>query len=112
MIQFKNLGQPGGVRLDGVRPVTLRAMAAAAEVFAREGAALVVTSVVDGLHMEGSKHYTGEAFDCRSKHLPDYETKLRVLGALEEALGKDFDVLLELVGDDSEHLHLEFDPKG
>jgi hypothetical protein len=112
VIQFKNLGQPGGVRLNGVRPVTLRAMAAAAEVFAREGAALVVTSVVDGLHMEGSKHYTGEAFDCRSKHLPDYETKLRVLGALEAILGRDYDVILERRGDPSEHFHIEHDPKG
>jgi hypothetical protein len=108
MIEFK----PGVLFGPGVTPAILRAMASAAEIFEREGLPLVVTSVRDGKHMKGSLHYLGAAFDCRSKHIPDYETKLRVLGALEAILGRDYDVILERRGDPSEHFHIEHDPKG
>jgi hypothetical protein len=108
VIEFK----PGVLFGPGVTPAILRAMASAGEIFAKEGRPLVVTSVRDGKHMKDSLHYHGAAFDCRSKHLPDYETKLRVLGALEAILGRDYDVILERRGDPSEHFHIEYDPKG
>ena len=64
----------------------------------------VVTSVRDGTHMEGSKHYTGEASDFRiwwftDKLLRDFAREL------QRRLGKEWDVVIE-----SSHLHVEYDP--
>jgi hypothetical protein len=65
----------------------------------------VVTSVSDGKHKEGSKHYSDpcEASDFRIWYLQD---PLGFVKKLECRLGDDFDVILEHT-----HLHVEYDPK-
>lgn len=64
-----------------------------------------ITSGLDGKHMRGSKHYTGDAFDVRTNNVPT--EKLAPLKSLiAERLTSDFDVILE-----SDHFHIEFDPK-
>jgi len=80
-------------------------------VFQRHGFECVVTSCNDSVHMEGSKHYTNEAFDVRSKHLPDAATKLIIFTEIKEALTKDFDFIFENEGTPNEHFHLEYQVK-
>jgi hypothetical protein len=69
------------------------------------GAEAVITSGKDGVHSEKSLHYSGKAFDFRTRHVEDDEL-LKVVKALKAQLGPDFDVVLEI-----DHLHVEWDPK-
>ena len=66
---------------------------------------IVVTSVLDGKHKSGSKHYVGEAFDIRvwiytAEQLKD------LLPSIQRSLGKNYDVINE-----NDHIHIEYDPK-
>lgn len=65
---------------------------------------VVVTSVLDGRHKAGSKHYEGNAFDLRTWIYTEMEVSLFV-GELQRALGVDYDVINEV-----DHIHVEFDP--
>jgi hypothetical protein len=69
----------------------------------------IVTSCNDSQHMSGSKHYSGAAFDFRTKHTG----RSQAIGdAVRKELGPlGFDVLLEDLGGLNEHLHVEYDPK-
>lgn len=65
----------------------------------------VVTSVCDGRHMLGSKHYEGLAADFRISHVfPGSVPK--IVSELKADLGAEFDVVLE-----KDHIHVEYDPK-
>lgn len=68
------------------------------------GLEMVITSGSDGVHMTGSRHYTGEAIDLRIMAL-DVKDKIRLRSALASVLGVNFDVVLEM-----DHLHIEYDP--
>jgi hypothetical protein len=67
---------------------------------------IYVTSGNDGQHMPGSKHYTDEALDFRSRHLTAEQQAAWVL-AIRRRLGSHYDVVLE---HNPEHLHVEYDP--
>jgi hypothetical protein len=99
-----------GASLDNTRAVLWWGVAIAAEVFERAGSDLIITSGTDGAHRPGSFHYSGEAVDLRSHHLPD-EIKSSVLVDLARALGPDWDVILEHPDGPAEHYHLEYDPR-
>lgn len=65
----------------------------------------VITSACDGKHGRNSLHYKGLATDYRTwvickKLRPELANRVR------QALGPDFDVVLE-----DTHLHVEYDPK-
>lgn len=92
-----------GVRLLGIRPEMVVAIMVAQEVYRANGADLAVTSVIDGTHSRASKHYTGCGVDLRTRHLQD---PAKVHRELKDALGEDFDVILE-----DDHIHVEYDPK-
>jgi hypothetical protein len=98
----------GGVDLRGITPETVLGVLVAAQVYHDHGVPLVLTSVRDGKHMEGSMHYIGAAVDCRlpSRYTGETRDDVRIRNELAEALGPQFDVLLE-----ADHIHLEFDPK-
>lgn len=66
---------------------------------------IVVTSLLDGGHGEGSEHYDGNAGDIR-RWLYKGRTLLLFVGNLRENLGDDYDVVLE-----NTHIHIEYDPK-
>lgn len=66
---------------------------------------VTITSVLDGKHKEDSKHYDGDAFDMRTFIYTVKEINA-LAPALREALGPDYDVVLE-----ADHIHIEFDPK-
>jgi hypothetical protein len=68
-------------------------------------ATCTITSGSDGTHMTGSLHAKGNALDYRTSHLTS-EQRSKVAAACKEALGENFDVVLE-----SDHLHVEYDPK-
>lgn len=68
------------------------------------GKEMVITAIFDGKHMEGSKHYAGNAFDMRRW---DIGGKVKeFISALKTSLGTDYDVVNEAT-----HIHVEFDPK-
>lgn len=100
------------VKVDGVTKECILGMAAADRVISlmynRE---MVVTSVADGIHRNGSKHYEGNAFDIRTwtnsvsgvQMTNGAKNLLRY--CLEAALGDDWDVVTEAT-----HIHCEYDP--
>ena len=66
---------------------------------------MVITSGNDSRHLPGSKHYTDEALDFRTKTLT--KTQQRALtDTVKRRLGRHYDVILE-----SDHLHIEYDPE-
>ena len=101
MIRFKD-----DVSLFGVRPEIVLAIFVAHEVYRDIGKELVVTSCRDGKHSPGSRHWIGYAVDLRTRHLTPTEA-LDVRDELADRLTDEFDVVLE-----SNHLHVEVDPKG
>ena len=69
----------------------------------------VITSANDAKHSAASLHYKGGALDFRTKTYAGDKQALR--DEIKAALGQDFDVVLEALGEDNEHLHVEHDPK-
>ena len=65
----------------------------------------MITSVTEGKHSKGSRHYIGCAMDIRIRNMAKADPK-KCVKALKMALGKDFDVVLE-----RHHIHIEYDPK-
>ena len=75
---------------------------------------MVITSANDGEHhgngSNNSLHYENKAWDIRTHHLTGQE-KLAMEQFLKRELGDEWDVLMEGVGTDMEHEHVEYDPK-
>lgn len=75
------------------------------------GVDLVLTSLADSQHKQGSKHPSGQAVDIRTKDLKSAE-KRDLKSYLQSSLShQGYDVFLEKVGTKDEHLHIEYDPK-
>lgn len=68
------------------------------------GVEMVITAIFDGTHMEGSKHYTGNAFDVRRWYVGSRVKEF--IARLKTALGPNYDVVNEPT-----HIHIEYDPK-
>ena len=71
---------------------------------------LMVTSANGSQHMTGSRHYSDEALDWRTKGpientMRSRERKLRFRKRFQELLGDRFTVMLEGSGKAHEHLH-------
>ena len=69
----------------------------------------VITSMNDGVHMRKSLHYENLAFDLRTYYFKggyQGDEAKEFHKDLKEALGPDWDVLLEKT-----HIHVEFDPE-
>jgi hypothetical protein len=88
----------------GVKPRNLIIAAAIANVAQELNITLTVTSGIDGKHMVDSKHYIGEALDIRTRGVESYRKD--VIKNLKIRLGMDYDVI-----DESDHIHVEYDPK-
>ncbi len=107
MIRFKK-----GVSMRGVRGAAFLILAKAESIWDKSlnnqdffGVDLVVTSARDGKHMIGSKHYEGMALDLRIRDFAKNEEKTAAK-FLQRRLGRHYDVVLE-----SDHIHVEYDPK-
>ena len=95
-----------GVRLSDLKPQTLMAVMVAWAIFAILGAnEFILTSVNDSVHSPKSLHRFGYAVDVRIWVLPEPK-RIMATRKIADALGDDFDVVLE-----SDHLHIEYDPK-
>jgi len=93
--------QLAGLNTDAMLPAIRAANRAA-------GGVATITSALDGQHMNGSKHFTGEALDFRRVDWPafnDSEAAAAQADAIAAELGDQYDVLLEQT-----HVHVEFDP--
>ena len=92
-----------GVDLRGLSPQMAIAYTIAALIYAGHGKRCRITSGVEGKHGPNSLHYKGQALDLGTR---DYQEQLQVMirDELREALGEQFDVVLE-----SDHIHLEWD---
>lgn len=84
-----------------VRPVR-RILSTLDRIFKRHSECLVITSTYEGNHSPSSLHYSNEAIDIR---LPVVE-RINILKDIKDALGEDFDVVVEI-----DHIHIEHDPK-
>ena len=88
----------------GVSPKNLIIAAALANESFTVTFPVVITSGTDGTHMKGSKHYTGEALDMRTRNFPEGQLK-PFMDRLQTRLGEDYQLILEV-----DHLHIEYDP--
>ncbi len=100
MISFKD-----GVSIRGGDPLPF-ILAVVSSVLDEHGFDTIITSVIDGTHGRGSRHYVRLAMDFRTRHIPEH-MRQQIHGLVKDALGAEFDVLLEPT-----HLHVEYDPKG
>ena len=75
----------------------------------QQACSTTITSANDSKHGTDSLHYQGCALDFRTKDFIGDKTAL--LTAVRESLGAQFDCLIEDLGLDNEHLHIEWDPK-
>lgn len=86
----------------------------------------VCTSCMDSNHGTKSLHYAGAALDIRTKTLADLNEKEKFASTVAKCLnasetsrsdkliiwrGPEWDVLLEDISTENEHLHVEHDPK-
>ncbi len=101
MIKLKS-----GVSLKGLKPEMLAGLLIVNSVYSEMGYHTIVTSCNDGKHSRGSLHYVGLAVDTRTRNIPTAEQKDKLKDDVAEALGWEFDVVLE-----SDHLHVEYQPK-
>lgn len=89
----------------GVAPHNLIIAAGIANTAQELGLELVITSGTDSVHMKGSKHYTGDALDMRTSNLTPEQLKA-VMASIQARLGKAYQLIRE-----TDHLHIEYDPK-
>lgn len=89
----------------GIRPEMAIAVLIVHGVYQNNGHDVVITSAVDGRHSRNSLHYTGAAVDIRIREI-SVSIVGKIVQELKEALGHQFDVVLE-----EDHIHIEFQPK-
>ncbi len=94
-----------GVSVTGIRPEVILGLMIADSVYEKHNFELVVTSVADGRHSQTSLHYAGCAADLRTRSVPE-RLRRTVRNEIKNALGVDFDVVLE-----KDHIHLEWQPR-
>lgn len=112
MLSFKS-----NVKLDGLSPQIVAAMSVVYYMFSEYTKDVVVTSVNDSTHGTTSLHKYGRAMDFRTKNLFMQSIGSQRVDALNHLRDRiamalpGYDVVLEDVNKDNEHLHVEYDPK-
>ncbi|MCK9282015.1 MAG: hypothetical protein M0P71_15435 [Melioribacteraceae bacterium] len=94
-----------GVRMNGVSHELIIAFIIVNEVFRYFDYQFVVTSVTDSKHSNKSLHYSGNAFDLRTRHIKDSKMIDSIVNVIKQRLGKHYDVILE-----TDHIHIEYQP--
>lgn len=94
-----------GVQLKNISPQIVLAATICNSVYQENGYECVITSMSDGTHSNRSLHYFGDAVDLRIRNVPKNQWE-NLTNLLKEALGSEFDVVLE-----SNHIHVEYDPR-
>lgn len=98
-----------GVRLKDLSPQMVMAALIIYSIYYDRGIECVITSANDSKHSTNSLHYKGNALDIRTRNWDGDKKWLRE--EIDDCLGQDFDVVLEGLGTENEHLHVEYDPK-
>lgn len=94
-----------GVRFSSPEMAMMHASLMVSAVCSQFSVEFVVTGGIEE-HQHPSLHVTGGALDYRTRELRDDASKRLFAVVVEERLGDGFDVVLE-----SDHLHVEYDPK-
>lgn len=94
-----------GVIINGIKPEMMLVITIAQEFYKDLKIDCVITSCCDGKHSSTSLHYVGYALDFRTRNMNNFQQKL-LLESLKNQLTKEYDIILE-----SNHLHVEFQPK-
>lgn len=103
-----------GVSLKGLQPQMCVAMMVVEDCYQRQVPAheVWITSANDGTHGVDSLHKLNgicRALDFRTKDYSGNKEELR--NDIKVSLGDEFDVVLEHLGGEQEHIHVEYDPK-
>ena len=93
-------------RVRGLQPEMILAIMVANDVYAQYDIICVITEGTGAKHRRGSLHYVGLAIDLRTRNIPP-NLREPVAQQIRVALGEEYDVVLE-----SDHIHIEFQPKG
>lgn len=101
------------VKLDNLSTQILLAMFITERLFVKLGFEFTITSVSDGKHSVASLHYIGNAFDIRTRHLPESVNRGLIVNQLKSLLTSDYDVVYEhnTANPENEHIHVEYQPK-
>ena len=105
IIKGGNMKIKNSVSLRGLSPQMAIACIVIEMEFNEYGVRPVITSGCDSVHGKGSRHYSGQALDFRTRDVNSDDMVILALN-IKQSLGPQFDVVLE-----SNHLHVEFDPK-
>lgn len=97
-----------GVSIRRITPELVLAMFAVSGALELNGAMLIITHVVDGEHGDPSFHYTGRAFDFRTRELDD-ETLGAIVSDVMAAGVPNLQLVIEDRGGPNEHGHVEID---
>jgi len=93
------------VNITGLQIPIIFALNLADGIYNKYGQELIITSALDGVHMEDSLHYEGLAVDLRTYYFTPSQA-ISVRNEIANLLGSDYDVILEPT-----HLHIEYQPK-
>lgn len=100
-----------GVKLTSLSPQMVLAAMVVKSVCEQFNVPCCITSANDSTHSAKSLHYRGMALDFRTKYAALNGSERNFQDTIVSRLGPDFDVVLEALGTDNEHLHVEYDPK-
>jgi len=93
-----------GVSIERLKRPIRRSLTVIDNIFKKyDGIEAVITSTYEGTHMPSSLHYDDNAIDLRKSPV----NSMNIVEALKKALGISYQIVLE-----SDHIHLEYDPKG
>lgn len=104
------LSLKSNVKLDPISPQIVLAIMVCQSIYDYWKFDCVITSMNDSKHSDRSLHYKGNAFDLRTKNLPE-NYKDKIFLEIKQSLTEDFDVIFEGRGTVNEHIHVEYDPK-
>lgn len=105
-----------GVSLKDLQPQMVLAALVVMDYFRSKGIPnMVITSCNDSTHMKGSLHYEGKAIDFRTHDITLSNRAAWLTGTflkdIKDALGAEFDCIVEDISGPNEHLHIEYQPK-
>lgn len=97
-----------GVIIQGLKPVMFHLIVYVSNLHFKlfNPKKMVITSVLDGKHMKGSRHYRGLAIDVRINDKSKDEVHRFYYTLTYDSNLKDYDIVLE-----KDHIHIEYDPK-
>lgn len=98
------------VKISKLQPQILLAWMIWCDLCRQHNMSAVISAGEDGKHQTSSKHYIGQALDFRTKHLGS-TLRDALVSDLKQAAGENYDIVVEDVGGDNEHGHMEYDPK-